>query len=34
LLAEITAALIGLAAGVLPALNAARLDPVAALHDE
>lgn len=34
LLAEMTAALIGLAAGVLPALNAARLDPVAALHDE
>jgi putative ABC transport system permease protein len=34
LLAEATAALIGLGAGVLPALQAARLDPVAALHDE
>ncbi|MGB5834492.1 MAG: ABC transporter permease [Thiohalocapsa sp.] len=34
LIAEITAALIGLAAGVLPALRAAALDPVAALHDE
>jgi putative ABC transport system permease protein len=33
-LAEVTAALIGLAAGVLPALAAARLDPVAALRDE
>jgi len=34
LIAEVTAALIGLAAGVLPALRAAALDPVAALHDE
>jgi len=34
LLAEITAALIGLAAGVLPAMAAAKLDPVAALRDE
>ena len=34
LLAEITAVLIGLAAGVLPAMAAARLDPVAALRDE
>jgi putative ABC transport system permease protein len=34
LIAEVTAALIGLAAGVLPALQAAALDPVTALHDE
>jgi ABC-type lipoprotein release transport system permease subunit len=34
LLAEIAAVLIGLAAGVLPALRAAALDPVAALHEE
>jgi putative ABC transport system permease protein len=34
LLAEATAATIGLLAGVLPAMQAARLDPVAALHDE
>jgi putative ABC transport system permease protein len=34
LIAEVTAALIGLAAGVLPALQAAALDPVAALRDE
>jgi putative ABC transport system permease protein len=34
LLAELTAVLIGLAAGVLPALAAARLDPVTALRDE
>lgn len=32
--AEVTAALIGLAAGVIPALRAAALDPVEALHDE
>jgi len=34
LVAEITAVLIGLAAGVLPALRAAALDPVVALHEE
>jgi putative ABC transport system permease protein len=34
LIAEVTAATIGLLAGVLPALRAAALDPVAALHDE
>jgi putative ABC transport system permease protein len=34
LVAEVVAGLTGLTAGVLPALNAARLDPVAALRDE
>jgi putative ABC transport system permease protein len=34
LIAELSAAGIGLAAGVLPALRAAALDPVAALHEE
>jgi putative ABC transport system permease protein len=34
LLAEIAAGFIGLAAGVLPALRAAALDPVVALHEE
>ncbi len=34
LIAELTAVLIGLTAGVLPALRAAALDPVVALHDE
>jgi putative ABC transport system permease protein len=34
LIAEVIAVLIGLVAGVLPALRAAALDPVAALHEE
>jgi putative ABC transport system permease protein len=34
LIAELAAGVIGLAAGVLPALRAAAMDPVAALHDE
>ncbi len=34
IVAEVAAGLIGLAAGVLPALQAAALDPVAALRDE
>jgi len=34
LIAEGTAAVIGLAAGVIPALKAAALDPVTALHEE
>lgn len=34
IIAEIVAVLIGLVAGVLPALRAAALDPVAALHEE
>jgi putative ABC transport system permease protein len=34
LLAELAAVLIGLAAGVLPPLRAAALNPVAALHEE
>jgi putative ABC transport system permease protein len=34
LAAEVSAALIGLAAGVLPALRAAGLDPILALRDE
>jgi putative ABC transport system permease protein len=34
LMAEVVAVLIGLAAGVLPALRAAALDPVAALHED
>jgi putative ABC transport system permease protein len=33
-LAELTAITIGLAAGVAPAMRAARLDPVEALHAE
>lgn len=34
IIAEVVAVLIGLVAGVLPALRAAALDPVAALHEE
>jgi putative ABC transport system permease protein len=34
LIAEVIAVMIGLVAGVLPALRAAALDPVAALHEE
>ena len=33
-MAEVIAVLIGLAAGVLPALRAAALNPIAALHEE